>query len=127
MSDKKQKQNQEQTLKTSKVKKSKAEVHPIDENVQRLLESINEVPKEIIDRAFKREVKNREIEDYFNAINSVLSEFLSTYALIGYDLENNPVHIFNTQTPKDYNAIIVEMSKVLSNMNIQLRSNNNNN
>lgn len=122
MSDKKQKQNQEPQLKTDSAKE---DISPqVDENVKRLLQSVADIPKSVIDRAFKRELQTRELTDYCEAINSILTEFLSSYALIGYDLEGNPVHIVNTPSAKDYNGVVVEMSKVLAGMNSSIRGNN---
>lgn len=45
--------------------------------------------------------------------NDFLSQVLSNYIVIGYDLENNPFVLGNNKTPKDADALRTLVQKVM--------------
>jgi hypothetical protein len=94
---------QKTKVKNTKPQKNQSEKHPIKVNQKNLTDlfnhALNRYKEEM--QAEKR-VKLKEISH----LALIAEEFLSSFALIGYSLQDEKVVIFNTPTAKDEAALV---------------------
>lgn len=87
--------------------KSKEEVVPLDIDAETFLNMIlnpKEIRKEI--KKSKSKLRSLENEKNVNVLKSVLSEYLSTFIIMGYDVNGNRIVIKDAETNKDEDSII---------------------
>ena len=64
--------------------------------------------------------KKREID----SLDVQIKEFLSSYMLIGYDLNNNPVEIVSASTTAENDALLERFRRVMSKINQNISNSN---
>jgi hypothetical protein len=90
------------------IKKTKIAKNPVNDQIQKLL-------KEIIIKNIEEREERNELE--VEALVSTMEEFLRSFIVIGYNLNNEPLVITNARTQMDADALQTALSRLFFSVN----------
>lgn len=87
----------------------------ISDSEFRKVESFLEKLSNNILESHNKESKDRkEFQEFAAILHNILSEFLASYVVVGYDFKNNPVSIQHASNQKEVDAIFTALGRFLS-------------
>lgn len=92
-------------------KKGRKIIPHVSKNEKDMIEEL--LRSAVHDFAEKFELKYLEKAELLERIPAFLSEYMSAFLIIGYDMKGNPLNIIHAQNQKDNDALIAALNKFL--------------